>query len=316
MENWDENFYEKHVDDKFRGMQFVFTSFNDAPPVFTKQMRGLMYAPEVAPTTGKKHWQGWVWWKSQHTIGQTYTALNNSWCSPARATYKQNRDYIEGPYKNGNKTKPINTEFVQFGDAPEQGKRTDLLQIKDDLQTGKRKLHEILLEEPMIYHQYGRTLDKLDDELKSELYRGMTAKIEWYLGQNLDHMSHAYYLPKDGWFDRYRQEKTVVIENITNISCVTLLNLARDFHAKVPRRAREPTPFMADRIIIFSESLPWQVWSDFNDVVQLLKYTTIISDHVWNATDIVTRFASFTSDSALETDIDYRKTIIERQLSL
>lgn len=313
MDHWDENFCDKEVNDKYRGLQFVFTSFNDTPPVFTSQMRGLMYAPEVAPTTGRKHWQGWVWWKNAHTVGQTYKALNNSWCSPARATYKENRDYIEGPYLKGSKSKPINVDFKQFGDAPEQGKRTDLIAIKDDIMNGKN-VQDICVESPVIYHQYGRTLEKLEDISQSTMCRGCVARIDWYVTQNRDDIKDAYYLPKDGYFDMYKLQDTVVIENLDNIRIMTLLNLARDYHAKAIRRYRPAVPFMATRIVIYSTKLPWQLCSDFTTVCELLKYTTIMTDHVWDKHEVIRRCASFTDDSSIESDIDYRSTILAREL--
>lgn len=156
LSNYDEDLIDSEKPDAFRSYQWVFTSFQDEPPTWDdKTMKGLMYAPETCPTTGKAHWQGWIWWKNNKSRSATSKALGNVWCACPRGDYKAQRDYIEGPYKKGKKEKPININFKQWGDMPDQGKRSDLLQIQEQIDNGVSE--RVIAEENFAtWCQYGK----------------------------------------------------------------------------------------------------------------------------------------------------------------
>lgn len=134
----------KIVDDsdlRNRVRAWAFTSFatNDdgslVKPIFNeKVMRYLLFAPEVCPTTGRPHYQGYVQFHSP-TQG---TCIRNKHYLPrdaslraCRGKVQQNREYIVGPYEDlkTGKTKPYNPNAEEFGKAVEERQRTDLMTL-------------------------------------------------------------------------------------------------------------------------------------------------------------------------------------------
>lgn len=83
---------------------------------------------ETCPTTGTPHIQGYVYFKNERYWSATtkrFRVCNNAHVEMARGTAKQNRAYC---MKEG--------EYNEFGELPEQGKRTDLLAFKDNILNG------------------------------------------------------------------------------------------------------------------------------------------------------------------------------------
>ena len=52
---------------------------------------------------------------------------------------------------------------TEYGEKPKQGFRTDLEAIKDDILGGVVTCDDVCVINPNMYHQYGRTLNKLED---------------------------------------------------------------------------------------------------------------------------------------------------------
>ena len=280
-----------------RRRKWVFTSFLDDPPIpDEKKVRYLLYAPEECPTTGKKHWQGYAYFKNEVSIKTAQKSLKcpKQHFEPAIAdSIKCQQSYIVGPYEKDGKVKPYNPDFVEFGDPPNQGKRTDLNQVKDNILSGDTTAEDIMVENPMMYHQYGRTIDKLEDLRMSKVYRTEMTTCDWYCGPTGIGKSHwafkdfhpdsHYVLPNDnGWWDNYKQQETVIINDFRgHIPYNELLQLIDKWPHQVKRRGRPPLPFTSKRVVITSSLCPEEVYSNRlkeDKIEQLLRRTKVINE--------------------------------------
>jgi len=178
----------------------------------------------------------------------------------------------------------------EFGERPSQGKRTDLADIAKDISNGKSVI-DITLENPELYHQYGRTLNFLEDIALRKKFRTEMTRCTWYYGKTGAGKSHKafegytpethYVLPKDnGWWDGYIGQETVIINDFRgHIPYDELLTLIDKWPHNVKRRGREPVPFLSKHIIITSPLSPDECYPNRNtkdSIEQLARRCKII----------------------------------------
>jgi len=287
----------KPLPKNLRTRKWVFTSFLEDPPIHDeKKVRYLLYAPEECPTTGKKHWQGFAYFKNEVSFKTAQKSLKclKQHFEPAIADSMEcQRSYIVGPYEKEGKVKPYNPQFVEIGDPPNQGKRSDLNDLKDRILSGDTTCDTVICEDPIMYHQYGRTLDKLEDIRMSKVYRTEMTACDWYCGPTGIGKSHwayknfspdtQYVVPNDnGWWDNYKQQETVIINDFRgHIPYNELLQMIDKWPYQVRRRGRAPLPFISKRVIITSSLCPEEVYHnrDKEDKIeQLLRRIKVINE--------------------------------------
>ncbi len=182
--------------------------------------------------------------------------------------------------------KPLNDKFKEFGERIEQGKRNDLNVIRDEILAGKT-VDEITMENPMLYHQYGRTLSKIEDIAMRKKYRSEMTTCEWLYGETGTGKSHKAfngYTPEShyvvnlgdkGWWEGYTQQDTVIINDFRGeIPYNQLLQMIDKWAYSVPRRCREPMPFTSKHIIITSSLEPKKIYKNReaeDDIKQLMR---------------------------------------------
>ena len=119
---------------------------------------------EKCPTTGKEHDQGWVYFEGQRgSVKGVAKQLNNAHVEMCRGNIDQQEDYCS---KDG--------EYREFGVKPKPGARTDLDGVRDDIMAGKTCVDDLAVQNPAMYHQYGRTLNKLEDIALRKKFRKKT----------------------------------------------------------------------------------------------------------------------------------------------
>lgn len=166
-------------------------------------------------------------------------------------------------------------DYFEKGTLSKQGARKDLLKLKDEIMNGK-KVTEICLEDPVKFHQYERTLNKIEDLRMRSVYRTEMTKGIWYYGKSGVGKSHKafegftpethYVYPYDnGWWDGYAQQNVVIINEFRGQEHMTyskLLNLVDKWPVTVKRRNREPMPFTSKCVIITSDKRPDLCYED------------------------------------------------------
>lgn len=260
---------------------YSFTAFIK-PSYDERQMRYFIIGEEVCPTTQRLHYQGYVYFYNPKTFKQCidYFGKKKIHIEVSKGDPKENRAYCSKDDK-----------YEEYGEIPSQGRRVDLEQIATEIAEGK-KVDDIALENPEIYHQYGRTLSKLEDLRLRKNYRTEMTEGVWYWGRTGVGKSHKafegftpethYVVRTDdkGWWDGYTQQETVIINDFRgHIPYDSLLRLIDKWPEYVPRRGREPMPFTSKRVIITSSLKPEDVYNRRNDndcIEQLLRRITVI----------------------------------------
>jgi len=221
---------------KHRGRAFVLTLWDDAMLKTLKESNPeyLVYAPEICPSSGKKHYQCYVYYKSPRYLDAMWKKFPMAYCKPAAGSAEENKSYIKGPYTNKEgKSKPFNPDAVEMGTIPNQGKRNDLEAFAEAITEGKRG-RELTHEHLAIRAKYPRLeqiLVQEDDEEKciEQFKAGMRPEVHvrWgkagtgksrYIYDNYDAMD-VYALnigdgsAKSVWWDGYRGQKVILIED-------------------------------------------------------------------------------------------------------
>ena len=101
---------------------------------------------------GTPHLQGYIYKKSKISFVGLKKRNPRTHFEIAKGNAEQSQTYCS---KEGN--------FMESGILPSQGKRTDLDEVAKEITAGTQTAENILLNQPTMYHQYGRTLEKLED---------------------------------------------------------------------------------------------------------------------------------------------------------
>jgi hypothetical protein len=170
---------------------------------------------------------------------------------------------IRGPYENGTK--------------PEQGKRSDLITIKNQIMLGNLTCETIRYETPDLYHQYGRTLEKLETDYMNKKKRNFMTKGIWlwgktgsgksYIAETLFNGSTYKHTTKDkGWWDNYKQQDIVIIDDFRGeIDYNEMLKICDRYEYYVSRRNIGPISFYSKYVIITSSLKPEEIYNRRNE---------------------------------------------------
>lgn len=241
-----------------------FTWFHEEPIKYDPTyMRYLCYGIEICPTTGKKHLQGYVYWNNPRSE-RACCKLYKCWMRCCIGSDDDNTIYTT---KDG--------QVFEFGTKPHQGERNDLLTLVHEIKNGT-EVDEIALERPMLYHQYGRTLNRIEDILLRQKWRTEMTTCDWLWGETgcgkshsalstYDPKTHYLYRNDNGWWEGYKQQPVVVINEFRGeIKYKELLELIDKWPYFVKRRNREPIPFTSKHIIITSSLPPQEVYHNIH----------------------------------------------------
>lgn len=223
----------------------------------------LVVGKEVGEN-GTPHLQGYVEWKSSKLLSTLKNLNNRIHWERRQGTALQASTYCKK-----------DNDFIEIGTISSQGKRTDLIELKEKIFEGKA-VDEVVLEDPHTYHLYGRTLNKIEELALRKKFRTEQTIGEWYYGETGVGKSHKafegfhpdthYVYPYDnGWWDGYKGQDIVIINDFRGqISYGELLNLVDKWPHQVRRRNREPLPFISKKVIITSSIHPDMVYKNLS----------------------------------------------------
>lgn len=241
---------------------------------------------EACPKTDEKHWQFYIEFNKRVGLKRVKEVVGSN---------KVHVEIAKGSGEDNDKyCSKVETRYLfegwKYGEHIVQGKRTDLIEIKKKIEAGT-KVETLTMENPQLYHQYGRTLSKLEDIIMRKKFRTEMTKCIWYHGKTGVGKSHKayenfsidthYVLPNDkGWWDAYQQQETVIINDFRGeITYNEILQLIDKWPYSVKRRGREPIPFISKKVIITSSLPPHKIYknrADEDDIQQLLRRIEVI----------------------------------------
>lgn len=243
---------------------------------------------------GTPHLQGYLEFENQirwSTLKKKWNAIH--WEEPfdqeSSIKYCMKGEQPKDDWKKNKWNSPLwgkNADFIEEGTPKKQGERTDLKKIADSILNNDTNVDTICVENPMLYHLYGRTLHKVEDLAMRQRYRTTMTQGYWYYGptgcgksikafENFSPSTHyVWKLNDNNWQDGYTQQDTVIIDDFRgSIPYDELLRMV-DIHPNyyVPRRGKEPIPFTSKTVIITSSLKPEQVYNrrDKEDSIEQL----------------------------------------------
>lgn len=231
---------------------------------------------------GTPHIQGYCELKGQKRFDSIIKHFKHkAHIEQRKGTAKEASDYCK---KDNN--------YEELGTLSSPGARTDLKQVCDDILKGK-KVDDITIENPFFFHQYGRTLQKVEDIRNRNIFRNFMTEGIWYHGKtgcgksetafkNYDPKTHyVWKYEKNDWQDGYTGQEIVIIDEFRGqLPFSTLLRMI-DKHPNcdVSRRGKEPFPFISKKVIITSALRPEEIYYNLHEndkLEQLLRRLKII----------------------------------------
>lgn len=247
-----------------QGRRFCCTIWDEWLPIFDSEIFSYgIFGWEHAPETGRGHWQGYV----ETFTKRNYTALAKKlYCEtpphfePARGTLEENQAYCR---KDG--------DVFEFGTPMHQGERTDLKGFSDAIYKGEVKLNDFILDHPTAYHQFGRTLEKINDIRLSKLEHHGVRETEWIWGaagvgktRYVMQFAKDAYIWQPGRFQEYNGEDVIIIEEfrIGTMEIREMLMLTDPHYSNlfVDRKNHSRVRVVASKIFITSNFAPTDIY--------------------------------------------------------
>lgn len=211
--------------------------------------QGLVYCVfqmEVAPDTGRRHLQGYAEFNKPVRMSQAKAilGLDAAHFEPRRGSRDQARDYCmkhesreDGPWEFG--------EWTRAG----QGKRTDLMEIADDLKEGN-DIRYIVDNHASSFIRYHRGIKELHFELTRQKATTQMRKVRvfTYIGETGAGKTHRVYawasrlkiqlykldVAHHVWWDGYAGERAILIDDFYGwIKYGNLLNILDRYPLRV-----------------------------------------------------------------------------------
>lgn len=257
--------------------------------IVDRQVHGVTYIAyglEECPETGREHHQAFFYTKIQRgTKKCSLKRLGGMWgpkhsyIRMMRGNFAQNKAYCSKA-----------DQYTEVGVKPEMGRRVDLDEVKDQILAGECTVQDILVSDPMQYHMYGRTMEKLQDIANTRVTRSWMTRGYWLYGDAGAGKSHAahvefnadthYRFPNDGkWWDNYNGQEIVIFDDFRpdQVKFAYLLQLIDKYPMVVPRRGAAPAPFLAKTVIITCTRKPRDAYEDIGeDMGQLLRRLEVV----------------------------------------
>lgn len=249
-------------------------------------MRYLVFQREVAPSTGREHWQGFLqlanscrWKKAQEAIGDDKAHIEIA------ADPKSAAEYCKATEWKGKDKGAVPGTMREFGTfSAGQGSRNDLIAMKDMVDNAATDL-EIWDEHfasMLRYHKglsvYRSLKNKCRDPARAPTVYVLTGppgtgKSRWWA----EHFAPAdtYVLPRpsnsmDPWWDGYQGQSVVVLDDFYGwIKYSTLLNLLDRYPMSINIKGQALQQLRATTFVITSNQLPDMWYKDTNDISAL-----------------------------------------------
>ena len=223
---------------------------------------------------GTPHLQGFIYFSNGKSFATIHRlpGLTRAHFEVIKGSVQQNIDYCskEGQYK-------------QFGEAPKQGRRSDLDAVVDMVESGKR-VSDVSLECPLQFIKFHKGIERLIAMRVPP--RDFKTEVLWYWGPTGTGKSRtafekatsasSYYVkdPLNKWWDGYEQQEVVIIDDYRR-DFSTFAHLLRlfDRYPMTVEMKGSTTNFSSRTLIVTSPKSPRDTWDTRSpeDIQQLLR---------------------------------------------
>ena len=153
------------MSEKKKNRWFTVTNWNMDESFLKKlieqrKVRYLGWSEEICPKTNNKHWQTYM-----YMVNNISTSKNN--LKKLGKYFGPKHCHVEPMYgkiweNEGYCSKDHEGKLTKLGEEPKQGFRHDLEETKDMILKGEITAEDVAVENPQFFHQYGRTLEKVE----------------------------------------------------------------------------------------------------------------------------------------------------------
>jgi len=231
--------------------------------------RYICFQLEVAPTTGQRHYQGYVHFGKnpvRFTAAKDYIA-GIFGVAPhvesAKGSAKQNRDYCS---KEGG----VTGTFCEYGDFPRAGERSDLGLVANAVLAGK-DLCEIATEFPSQFMKYHGGIKSFQHLVRTKPRDArVVPTVLWYFGPTgvgksrkaFEQFPEAYIKMNNQWWDGYIGQSVVIIDDYRPSLCTfqEFLRILDRYPMRVQVKGSS-CELSATTFVITTTSRPEVIWS-------------------------------------------------------
>lgn len=259
--------------DNPRSKGWCFTMYRTDAPEFKDGMTYLIFQREKCPSTGREHWQGYVYFKSLKTMSAVKTALNDNTVhlEKAKGTPEQNKVYC-----TKEETRLPGTMPKEYGTLPVKGKRNDLVAAAHAIAGGATD-EEMAKEFPELVVKHWKGLCTYRSIMESKGPRNkktICIFISGPAGCGKSRAVNELYpeaYPKDGrnkWWDGYYANDVVNMDDFYGISekgygipLSKMLNIMDRYPCLVEPKGKPAVHFNSDLMFITSNKPPEDMYS-------------------------------------------------------
>lgn len=259
-----------------RSRKYVFTFNNytgeDVDYLCGVGARYICFGKEVAPSTGTKHLQGFVYWKNGKTLAATIKLLRGAHVECARGTFSQCIDYC-----------------AKEGDFTELGERPVDADVKGDRErcrwvTALEAARNGALDEvdaQLLISHYGNLHRIMLDSYSVPVSLEHTCGF-WIIGKSGSGKSRGcrelfpelYPKPLNKWWDGYRNEETVLIDDVDRSHgqwIGSFLKIWSDHYGFISESKGRSAPIRPKRLLVTSQYGIDDVFSHDGEMVEALR---------------------------------------------
>ena len=272
--------------ERYRG--FPFTDYvRDKDFLLGLPYSYLCWGEEVCPSTGRDHFQAYIYFKDAKTFTAARKVMEGRHIEEQKGDIDENIHYCKGDHTDyKGKYKPLNAVFVEFGDRPKQGKRTDIKNVLTAIQNGNCTMRDIVTKATSF-----QSVRMAELQLKYfEPPRNWKTEVYWFYGQSgtgktklANEMCEDPYvcMESNKWWEGYDGHEDVIIDDYRPDFCSfkMLLMILDRYECRVECKGGS-RQLRAKRIFITTPKNVENTWQDktLEDLYQLTRRITEVRE--------------------------------------
>jgi len=234
----------------------------------------VIVGKEVAPTTGTRHLQGYI--RFDESTSYSLAVMKKS-LPRAKLIVATGGDLANQKYCSKENI------WIEQGEPSQQGKRTDILELSQKIKNQEITLIDVMFDYPILYLKYSRSLEKMFDAISKprtsppEVYWrwGLTGvgKTKYCMDKHPDH----YVKDNTMWWDKYKQNEAVIIDDFDNSIPFRVLLRILDRYVMPVQVKGGYTHLNSPYIYITCEFPPEYFWEG-NALAQVMRRITSVEE--------------------------------------